>query len=516
MKKFITIITLVGLLTPVFAQNTARTSSTVLPTNSTRSIVASFFASEEWQRAFVGHWGVLSGVEPGIPENQAEREALGQIRDILRPGTDAAVIEAARVLDTLIATRRQANAAPSPMILQIAGTLHMRMAEIATTDTQRQQATERAITLLRQSVDPTTGFPNFLRAHKNLANLLFRTESPDGSNAALARDHFIRAIELGDRDAVTFGLLGAIYLDEGRLISAESALRNALMINPRVIEFKQLLGQVLLQQERFAEARDVFSELLQRRPNDTNFWMAQANAFVALDQIDEAAKNLEIVRFMGGANAAVLMLLGDVYMNKDMTIEAHEVYLEAIAMDPSMQNLDRFVRAAESLSNFGAYELAMSVVNAIDAAYGDRLSEKEDINLLSLRSEINLSLGQTEEAVANLEDLLRKDPFNARALLTLARYYSNLEPDESLTEEQRRLQERRNQQRAILLYERAQNLEDVRAQVRAYIGEAQLRVQRNELQRAAELLETAQSLQFQDYIQAYLEQIRAAVRARRG
>jgi tetratricopeptide (TPR) repeat protein len=502
MKKLLTLVSIAGLTISAFAQE----SSFV------RSAVQSFYDSVEWQRAFVGYYGVNPGVEPGIPEDQVEREALAQIRDLLRTGSDEGIRQAATLLQNTIQTVRQSEGGqPSPMLLQISGTLQMRLAELANSEAERKRITDQAASTLRQAIDPETGFPNFLRAHKNLANLLFRAD-----RQAEAKVHFIRAIELGDRDAVTFGLLGAILLDEDKLVSAESALRNSLMINPNVVEFKQLLGQTLLQQERYNEARSIFSELLQVRPNNTQFWMAQANTFVALDQIDEAAKNLEIVRLMGGANSGSLMLLGDVYMNKDMVEDAFLAYMEAVEIDASGAMLERYVRSAETIANFGAYEMAMEMVAAIDAAYGDRLDEQEEINLLSLRSEINLSLGQTEEAVANLESLLTKDPFNARALLTLAGHYSTLEPDSSLNAEQQSRQELRNQQQAIIYYERAQNLDEVRSRVRAYIGEAQLRVRRDELDQAARLLETAQSLMPQEYIQSYLDQIRSALRARRG
>ena len=75
--------------------------------------------------------------------------------------------------------------------------------------------------------------------------------------------------------------------------------------------------------------------------------------------------------------------------------------------------------------------------------------------------------------------------------------------------------ERQYQQRAIIYYERAQNLDDLSAQVRAYIGEAQLRVQRDELDQAADLLEEAQAIQYQDNVQSYLDQIREVLKNRR-
>jgi hypothetical protein len=157
----------------------------------------------------------------------------------------------------------------------------------------------------------------------------------------------------------------------------------------------------------------------------------------------------------------------------------------------------------------------MSVITNIETAFSGQLSDEQEIELLSLKSEINISLGKGEEAADNLESLLRKDPFNARALLSLARYYSDLDADESLPVEQQDLQESRYEQQALIYYERAQNLDDESAQVRAFIGEAQLRVQRDELDKAADLLEEAQMIRYQENVQSYLDQIRAALKNQR-
>ena len=503
MKRIITLLTLAGITLPAFAQNQQVTTVDSSPAKA-------FYATEEWDKAFMGYFGVDPGIEPGVPDDTQEREVLGQIRTFLQSGTNADIRAAIQAIKTLIQTKRAEDQTVSPMMLQIAGTLEMRNAELTNDEAERKRIMRRAEAYLKQAIDPNTGFPNFLRARKNLANLLFRSD-----RSAEAKEHFIKAVELGDRDAVTFGLLGAIFMEEGKLISSESALRNSLMINPGILEFKQLLGNVLLQQERYAEAKEIFSELLLRRPNDVNFWMAQSNCFIAMDQIDEATRNLEIVRFMGAANVPSLMLLGDVYINKEMIDEATEVYLEAIDMDPSESNLRNFIRAAETLNNFAAYEQGMQLITRIEGFYEDALSDEQEIDLLSLKSEINISLGKGAEAAENLEALLGKDPFNARALLSLARYYSTLNPDEDLPIEQQDLMESRYQQQAIIYFERAQNIDDEQAQVQAYIGEAQLRVQRDELDLAADLLDDAQSIEYQDSVQSYLEQIRDALQNQR-
>lgn len=467
------------------------------------------YQTPEWARAFAGSYGVNPGVEPGLPDNDQEREALGRIRDLVQAGSDNDMREALRVVEEVILARERSDSRPSAMMYQIAGTLALRMVELTERDSDRQQYQERAERFLRRSIDPNTGFPNFLRVHKNLANLYFRTDRPEQ-----ALIHFSRAVELGDRDGVTFGLMGAIYMNMGRYVSAESALRQAIMISPNIREFRQLLGQVLLNQERYQEAASMFSELLMEQPDNTNFWILQSNSFVALDRIDEAAVNLEIIRSMGAANSPSLMLLGDIYMNRDMTIEAAAAYREAIEKDPSSSQITYYIRSAETLNSYAAYDEALSVINAIEAHF-DELSEDHEIELLSIRSQINIAMGEGEEAAENLEQLLRRDPLNARALLTLAGYYADFRPSDDLDADEARAETRRMQQKAILYYERAQNLDDDRTRANAYVGEAQLRVQRDELQQAASLLEEAQRIRHQDHIQSYLDQIRSALRSRR-
>ena len=502
MKRTIILITLAG------ASVLAQAQQRVVDVDA--SPAKAFYATQEWQNAFMGYYGVNAATEPGMPEDQAERETLAQVKNFLQSGSDADLRQAVNAVDTLIRSQQAKGVNTSPLMLQIAGTLQMRLAEISSNEAERTRANKAAETYLKRAVDPNTGFPNFLRAYKNLANLLFRLDRGQD-----AKEYFVKAIELGDRDAVTFGILGAIYMEEGKLVSSETALRNSIMINPNIQQFKQLLGNVLLQQERYSEAKDVFAELLMKSPNQANFWMAQANCYIALDNIDEAARNLEIVRFMGEANVPSLLLLGDVYMNKNMIDEATEVYLDAIKLEPNPANLESFVRATETLNNYAAYNDSMKVLTAIENAYEGQLDQEDEINILSLKSEINISLGKGDEAAKNLEELLRRDPFNARALLSLARYYGDLEPDSSLDDIQQDTMRNRYQQTALIYYERAQDLDDDQARVRAYIGEAQLRVQRDELQKAADLLEQAQTISYQDTVQAYLNQIRDVLKNRR-
>jgi tetratricopeptide (TPR) repeat protein len=472
--------------------------------------IMAVFRSPAWERSFVGGFGVDPGVEPEIDrQDQALMTALGEIRPLIQSGGDSDLRQVVTILEGYVRARRAANQPPSATALQIAGTVSMRLAETVSDPGERRTRQSQAVDFLRQA---TEAFPNFLRAHKNLANILFRMENRRDD----AKRHFIRAIELGDMDAFTFGLLGFIYFEEGKLVSAEAALRQSLMINPATFEFRQVLAQVLFNQQRFFEAEAMITELLFERPNSAELWNLQSNAFIATDRIEEAARNLEMVRMMGVADSASLRLLGDVYMNKNMVDEAAEAYVEAIRGATDLTAFRDFASSVRTLINFQAYDQATAVISAISDRFGDRLSDAQEVELLTFTSQVNLATGREAEARENLERIIRRDPFNASALITLANYYANAPIDRDLPSDQRDRIRRENDQRAILYFERAQDVDNVDFQVRAFIDHARLRVRRQELDEAQNLLESAQGLRPQSFIAEYLNQIRAANRARRA
>lgn len=343
-------------------------------------------------------------------------------------------------------------------------------------------------------------FPRYLNAHRNLAQLLTQM----GELNAAAK-HFIKAVEFGDNDPRTFGVLGYIYTENEDFVSAESALRRALILNPDREEFRTLLGQALLAQERYAEAASFFRELIKKNPDKAQFWKAEANALLALDKIDQAAVNLEIIDRMGEADAQTLKLLGDIYVNRQMLSLAKDAFMRSLRADPS-QRLDGPLQAANTLTNFGSYDDALELLNLIDQLMSNRLSEEQEIEVLTLRSKVNIARGDTEQGAANLEDILDRDPLNGEALLTLARYYS--ENAESIP-------------RAIILYERGEEHPDLGVRHRAYLRHGQLMVRLRRWSEAVEKLENAVDLvpdgPAQENtirnLEQYLDQVRGAARA---
>lgn len=465
--------------------------------------IQEFYNSTYWRKSLIGSFGINSDTEPRLEEIDINQLRL--VTPLIQSGDSQQQLQALNQLITFANTQPRPNA----QILQLIGALSMAQLADARTEADKQRLREQARTFFARAINEETGFPNFLRAHKNLANLLFQMDRADE-----AVRHFVRAVELGDRDAVTFGILGAIYFEQSRLVAAESAVRMALMTRPDIFEFKQLLANILFQQDRYQEAAAQAAEMLAIRPNDHNLWLLQANAYIAMDRVDDAVQNLEVVRAMGRASSSVLMLLGDVYINKNMTEDAAAAYVEAIRAETG-RNVDPFLRPAQVLLSFGAYTDSMKVLDAIEERFQGNLDDRTLVTIQTIRSQNNIALGKGEEAAQNLMAIIEADPLNGNALVSLARYFADLDlSGQGLDADEQRRLESEAQQRAITFFQRAQSLDETDIRVRAMVGEAQLRVRRGEFNLAENLLTQAQNLRPQESVQAFLDQIRAANRAR--
>lgn len=452
-----------------------------------------------------GYYGVNTEISPR-PEN-ADVQQIQQVAEMLGdPATMPAAIEQ---LNQYRSRAKEPNL-PSPIIDQIIGAAYFQLGQLAEAEAERERLFNQARTNLQRAIER---FPNYRQAYKNLANLEFRS-----GNQSKAREHFVKALELGDRDSITYGILAAIYYENGQFSAAETAARNSIMLNPSIVEFRRILGLALFQQERYEEARAVFEELLQERPNDAFYWQMISNALINTDQIDEAAQVLEVVRFMGQSQPRTLLLLGDVYMNKNMVEDAAAAYQQALAQtragaEADLPALETFQRPIESLNNFQAYDLAMELLDNVEATYRNRLNDRQRVTLLALRSEINLAQGQSEEAARNLQEILRNDPMNARALLTLANYYAYRNPPEGLSTVEEREFRARSVQRALDLYGRAQELRytndsnNIEAARAAFVGEGQLQARQRNLPQAIAALREAQRIREEERIAEYIAMI---------
>jgi tetratricopeptide (TPR) repeat protein len=335
-------------------------------------------------------------------------------------------------------------------------------------------------------------FPSFRRAWRNLGLIYVRNGKYDDAISA-----FTRMIELGGGDAYSYGLLGFAYAAKQDYQAAEAAYRNALLLQPENTEWRLGLTRCVFKQQKFEDAATLLDVLIDRYPDKTEFWLLQAQAYLAMKQPLKAAENLEAVDRFGKATADSPHTLGDIYVSENLFESAASAYRRATDAD-AKQPIARPLRSAEVLAARGALPQARQVAAHIREVWDKQMEEADRRKLLKLEARLSLAEGAgSAETAGVLEEIVKLDPLDGEALMLLGQHYSRQnEPD-----------------RAIFYYERAESLEAFEANAR--IRHAQVLVGLNRYQDAIPLLRRAQEVKSRDDVARYLEQVERIAKTRR-
>lgn len=423
----------------------------------------------EFQRAFLGTYGVRADVEPQT--TAAERELLQQILELMGKPKG---LDRARIL-------LQKTITPPHSAL-----FDFTLANIYFQQDKLDKAAEAYQRAIRK-------FPYFLRAHKNLGI----TETRAGRYAS-AREALSRAIELGAQDGLTYGLLGVALSAEEKYTAAETAFRQAMLLQPEVPDWKLGLARVLFRQSRFGEVAVLCDELMARNPDATDYYLLKANALLGLKQPLKAAEVFELLDLLGQAPAHALHTLGDIYVNEAAWDLAVDAYRRAFAKD-GFASTDRAVRHAEVLAARGAHEAAGEWVAHVRERAAARLTPAEQTRLLRVEARLAVSRGDDGDNYRHiLQEIVRADPLDGDALIRLGQ----------LSARQGKLEE------AILYFERAAAIEKFEAE--AKLRHAQALVRSGRFQEAMPLLKRAQELRPREDVARYLEQVERLARSQSG
>lgn len=337
--------------------------------------------------------------------------------------------------------------------------------------------------------------PSFLRAVRNGAIMKVK----EGRFEAALKD-FTKAIELGAKDTTTMGLLGLCYVNTGKYFSAETAYREAIVLDPNVKDWQVGLAKSLLQQSKYEEGIAVLEQILVDDPENDILWSSAANAYLGLDDAETAVAIQEIVDRLGKSTPESLVFMGNIYMSRSLNDLALTYFQRAIKMDPK-QDPSVYVSVAETMTARGTYDQAKTVIADVRSSFGDQLSDENSLKLLRFEAQIGLATGGGEKVIPILEKLVERDPMDGQALLLLAEFNSSKGTTDGYS-------------RADLYFERATK---VRAwEVRALISWARSYVSRERFGKAIPLLERVQVIDPQDHIGRYLDQVRKVYIASQG
>jgi putative PEP-CTERM system TPR-repeat lipoprotein len=200
----------------------------------------------------------------------------------------------------------------------------------------------------------------------------------------------------------------------GHVADAETSLRKVLAMEPRSIQARRALADLLVTEKKAQDARQVLREGLTIMPGNRlllqgliGVELKDDGTEAALKLVDELAKN-------PGNSPGILGLRGDVYMSAKRYEEAAQAYGAEAKKTPDVSLV---VRQSAALTAAHHPEQALKLLTDWIADHPDDMQ----VQLLLATSEIGAR--QNAEAIKRLELVLGKQPNNVVALNNLAWLY---------------------------------------------------------------------------------------------
>jgi tetratricopeptide (TPR) repeat protein len=339
---------------------------------------------------------------------------------------------------------------------------------------------DKAETSYRNAVNR---YPTFLRAWVNLGVLYYST-----GRYGDAIPCFSKAVELGDRDSSTFGLLGYSLQKEGDLVSAEMAYMQALSGDPASVDWKEGLLQICIDGKQFTRAESIVKNLIKEKPDDSRYWLTYANILIAEGRKLEATVLLETASGAGVANVEELTLLGDLYAEQNMVPEAAAIYQKVLVPSPEI--------GERKLLHYAQVLIAVKKLQDAQGVLDRFKSEGEDadgIELRQTRADLLAAQKKWPEERQELDGLLKLEPLNGRALISLGRSYAAEE----------------DVPRATLAFETAYGIKN--STYIASLELANIELKNRHYAKCVEYLQKALSIEKTDEVQDFLVRVKTLV-----
>ena len=441
------------------------------------------FRSPEFIKGFVGAFGFLSPVEPKV--DREESELLADLADLF---SDARFREAeAEIVDFIKKRKNPVEEGVEPK--DVSPALIFQLAQLYYLNDRTSDA-ERAYKLAIK------GHPDFRRAHKYLA-LLYA--SKDRTIDALP--HLKKAIQLGEADQLIYGLLGYAYTQDEKPLAAESAYRQAYLLNPDEAQWRSGLTLSLYQQEKWEEAATMLGSLLAANPEATDFWKMQANCYLNMEQPLRAAENFEVMRLKELADASTLNTLGDIYTDQKKPVLALGAYLAAMNKTEGL-DVERSLRTAKILADYGAPRESAKFIAALRDKKGTKLNRDQEIKFLLIETKIAKESNDLAKVEVIVRKILELDPYNGEALVENGIVFEQLSEIASSDEEATSLRGKARSQFAI-----AMKSQDPNIQYLANRSLGQMMVRLRDFEEALPFLEKAVELKPSAGLSRFVRQV---------
>lgn len=365
-----------------------------------------YWKDEAFLKSFNGSYRINARIEPSV--NTEERGLLVSIQKFMADGKRE---DALKKLQTspLVKT--------SAAIAYNAGNIQFELGQLKEAATSYQQAIKL--------------FPNFRRAHRNLAFVYARENDWEKALPELEE-----SIRLGDQDGATYGQLAYGRLENEQYASALQAYRLAQVTQPDSVDWKAGVAQCLQHLQRNQEALALIDEVIQVRPLEASYYLLQSSIHLSMDHSEAAITNLELVRRLGKLDSENHLLLATLHLRAGSSVLARPLMLAALTQEEKPPTYTA-LNALEFVTQINDWKLARDFSQAIQKAYPEVKQVKLKQQQQRLTALIDIDSGENPKRGAEvLEKLIQSDPLDGASLVLLAKY---------------RVTEKRNQEAEMLL-----------------------------------------------------------------
>jgi len=256
--------------------------------------------------------------------------------------------------------------------------------------------------------------PNFIEGHILSASIMAAEGRPDGEVVRQVN----AAIALNPQRIESYISLERLYMTRDKPVEAEDAIKRGIGAVPNAVAGYTEYGRFLMYSNRDSEAESQFQKAISLGTSNIEAYEAIAEFYVTSRQMQKAEQaNLELVKIQENSPESRLVLA--------------EFYAKANRSDEAIDTLNKILADSPEYV-LARYELGQMYLDRKDTAKVNEQLEAlftindNDVEALLLRARLRLQESKAEDAIKDIDEVLKKQPsgreplfLNAQARLAM-------------------------------------------------------------------------------------------------
>ncbi|HET6890275.1 MAG TPA: tetratricopeptide repeat protein [Pyrinomonadaceae bacterium] len=258
--------------------------------------------------------------------------------------------------------------------------------------------------------------PDHIEGHILMGGVFYAQNDRD---KALAE--FNRAVELDPKRVESYISLARFYVRTEDRAKAEETLKQAIAINNNSALARTEYGRFLVQANRYPEAEAELLKAVEVEPKNRDSHFVLAGYYIVSKQLDKAEAAYKALAEIEKDKPESQAVLADFYASTKRPDEAVKIYQDILTKYPDFKQ-GRY-RLGEILLARGDTQGAMGQIDEL------LKQDQHDRRALILRARLRASTGQTSELKAAIEDLkevLKQEPNSKEGLYLMAQSHLSL------------------------------------------------------------------------------------------